>query len=394
MEKYHIGHEIEKEMRAQGMTARQLANEINLSPQAVYDIFKKDYIATDRLAMIQRVLERDFFKELSEALNNGGMLAEKEDESVIKERIEMLMPEDKLHVLDWEQYHDLAEEFIITEHHKPLIIYANDWAAQTSVINHVADSVLGIGKVYYLDLQRERKNGKTNEEMIQKVKTMPHPFIQVGSLGGDEDLRFLVDLAQLTGKKVFAYCRFTQTIENYNGNTEYHDTAIRTFGTWQGLIHFALVDDNFLSYRQMRQVYLADWGEDILSFIRSYMPDARTQENDNIVWGWLNDLDSLYRDYGAWLDVQVKMKKWLKGFNLMYIDDRLDIKKDGERWTISLPVGPITENSYGGKLMNKSPRRLSLWVEVQNDDIVDYEGSITQFLLGEDEEFELKRVKS
>lgn len=86
MEKYHIGHEIEKEMKAQGMSARQLAVEINLSPQAVYDIFKKNFIATDRLAMVQRVLGHDFFKELSEALNNGGVLAEKEDESVVKER--------------------------------------------------------------------------------------------------------------------------------------------------------------------------------------------------------------------------------------------------------------------------------------------------------------------
>ena len=117
MEKYHIGHEIEKEMRAKGMTARELAGEINLSPQAVYDIFKKNYIATDRLAMVQRVLGRDFFKELSEALKNGGILDKKEDESVVRERFEMLMPEDKLRVIDRERFYQLAEEFVNTEHH-------------------------------------------------------------------------------------------------------------------------------------------------------------------------------------------------------------------------------------------------------------------------------------
>ena len=124
MEKYHIGHEIEKEMRAKGMTARELAGEINLSPHAVYDIFKKNYIATDRLAMVQRVLGRDFFKELSEALKNGGILDKKEDESVVRERFEMLMPEDKLRVIDRELFYQLAEEFVNTEHHKPLVIFS------------------------------------------------------------------------------------------------------------------------------------------------------------------------------------------------------------------------------------------------------------------------------
>ena len=74
MEQYHIGQEIEKEMRAQGMTAKQLAEKINLTPQALYDIFKKGHIATDRLMDIQHVLGRDFFKELSQLAQHGGML--------------------------------------------------------------------------------------------------------------------------------------------------------------------------------------------------------------------------------------------------------------------------------------------------------------------------------
>ena len=90
---YHIGHEIETEMREQGMSAKQLAEKINLTPQAVYDIFKKNHIATDRLAEIQRVLGRDFFKELSQLANNESILADnsEEEESALKERFEMLI---------------------------------------------------------------------------------------------------------------------------------------------------------------------------------------------------------------------------------------------------------------------------------------------------------------
>ena len=160
MEKYHIGHEIEKEMRAKGMTARQLADEINLSPQAVYDIFKKNHIATDRLAEVQRVLGRDFFKELSQVVTNGGVLAEEEDESVVKERFEMLMPEDKLRVIDRERFYQLAEEFVNTEHHKPLVVFYNDWRVfQKDIIELYSDRDLRPGLVLYSVLSYLHKKG-------------------------------------------------------------------------------------------------------------------------------------------------------------------------------------------------------------------------------------------
>ena len=60
------------------MTAKQLAEKINLTPQALYDIFKKSHIATDRLMDIQHVLGRDFFKELSQLAQHGGMLGSRE----------------------------------------------------------------------------------------------------------------------------------------------------------------------------------------------------------------------------------------------------------------------------------------------------------------------------
>jgi len=165
---YHIGHEIEKELRAQGKSARWLADEICLTPQAVYDIFKRNHIATDRLADIQRVLGRDFFKELSQLTNNGDVLADEEDESVLQERFELLMPEDKLHVLKREAYEELIEEFVVTEHHKPLVIFTNDPYIKGSV-ERTADRELGIGQVFYLDLKREW--GKTYQMKTSSAKS-------------------------------------------------------------------------------------------------------------------------------------------------------------------------------------------------------------------------------
>ena len=78
-EKYHVGNEIKKELSVQGKSARWLADEICLTPQAVYDIFKKDSINTDRLIKIQRALGRDFFMEYSKHIKNGGVVADEED---------------------------------------------------------------------------------------------------------------------------------------------------------------------------------------------------------------------------------------------------------------------------------------------------------------------------
>ena len=68
----------------------------------------------------------------------------------------------------------------------------------------------------------------------------------------------------------------------------------------------------------------------------------------------------------------------------MFMDDKLNFKQDGSRWSISLPVDYITENTYKNKLMKDSLRRLSMWIEIQNDYIVDFEGSLRQSYLGDD----------
>jgi len=389
MEKYHIGHEIEKEMRAKGMTARELAWEINLSPQAVYDIFKKNYIATDRLAMVQRVLGRDFFKELSEALKNGGILDKKEDESVVRERFEMLMPEDKLRVIDRERFYQLAEEFVNTEHHKPLVIFYNDWRqVQTDLVELYADRDLRPGQVKYIDLKDLRKKGKSDDEIIRDYKVMPQPIVQVNCGNYDESFLFMKRLADETGKKVYAYCSEENALkDDYNSGIKYWDRAIETFGAWREQIHFAYLDDERQSYRRNRQLYLAYKWKDIIRFVwrkLSVLPSLRLGEDPNhaLVWNWLNNPNILMEDYRNWIEEVAEKNCQLSVYSLMYMDDEVIIKKeDDSRWRIILPA---CEN-YEWYVSNMVPERLkkayaltSLWIEADENGVYDYEGSIMQ----------------
>ena len=372
---YHIGHEIEKELRAQGKSARWLADEICLTPQAVYDIFKRNHIATDRLADIQRVLGRDFFKELSQLTNNGGILADEEDESVLLERFELLMPEDKLHVLKREAYEELIEEFVVTEHHKPLVIFTNDPYIKGSV-ERTADRELGIGQVFYLDLKREWGKNISDEDIISHVQDMPHPIVLVGCDACNYSFRFMVKLAQETGKKVFAYCLEDNHLINYTNNLEYHDPMIKYFGAWHEQIHFAFVDDERQSYRQTRQLFLANWGEDILSYLKLLMPFMKhDEEKDKSVWEWLNDPEKLYQAYKRYLDSKASGLYRLKDFLFMHMDDEVDIKQDGLRWIVKLPIDDLMVQSNQNVLMQMVPLQLSMWIDIDENGIWDYEDS-------------------
>jgi len=402
MEKYHIGHEIEKEMRAQGMTARQLAEKINLSPQAVYDIFKKDHITTDRLTMVQRALGRDFFKEFSQVATNGALLAEEEDDSMVKERFEMLMPEDKLRVIDRERFHQLAEEFVNTEHHKPLVIFYNDWRLlKEDIIELYSDRDLRPGQVLYVDLSGLHKKGKSDDEIIRDYKAMPQPIVRVSCGNLNESFSFMKKLADETGKKVYAYCSETNDLQDdhWNGIT-YRDRAIESFGGWSKQIHFAYVDDERQSYRRNRQLYLAYKERGIIWYLRSKLPllpspDMNKAKNYDLVWNWLHNPDCLMEDYRQWIEEKAANNCQLSFATLMYIDDEVIIKKEeNSRWRIILPA---CENyrlyvaDWAHKRLEKAYALTSLWIDADENGIHDHENSLIQNLLersGQDTESE------
>lgn len=388
MEKYHIGHEIEKEMRAKGKTVRELAREINLSPQAVYDILKKDYISTDRLGMVQRALGRDFFKELSEALSNGGILTEKEDESVVKERFGMLMPEDKLRVIDHERYCQLAEEFVNTEHHKPLVIFYNDRKqVQTDLIELFSDRDLRPGQVVYIDPSDLRKKGKSDDEIIRDHKAMPQPIVRVTCGVCDDSFLFMKRLADEAGKKVYAYCLAANELQDdYQSGIKYWDRAIEAFGSWCEQIHFAYVDDENQSYRRNRQLYLAYKWKGIIWYLRSKFGVLLVSMDEDpdraLVWDWLNNPNRLMEDYRQWIEAVAANNCQLSVFRLMYIDDEVIIKKeDDSKWRVILPACKNYERYVSkcvSERLKESSALTSLWVKADENGVHDYEGSIYQ----------------
>ena len=71
----------------------------------------------------------------------------------------------------------------------------------------------------------------------------------------------------------------------------------------------------------------------------------------------------------------------------MYLDD-LDIKQEGSRWILSLPWDSRIEEKYASQLfigIQNRKMKSSMWIEVKDNRIVDYEGSDYQmFYTGDD----------
>jgi hypothetical protein len=65
-----IGQMIKEELERQGRTKVWFAKSINRSDSTCYNIFNNNTIDTELLKVICKVLSHDFFKDLSEELNN------------------------------------------------------------------------------------------------------------------------------------------------------------------------------------------------------------------------------------------------------------------------------------------------------------------------------------
>jgi DNA invertase Pin-like site-specific DNA recombinase len=62
----NVGQLIKEELESQERTVTWLARKLNCTRATVYRIFEKNSLDTALLSAISKILNRDFFKELSE----------------------------------------------------------------------------------------------------------------------------------------------------------------------------------------------------------------------------------------------------------------------------------------------------------------------------------------
>ena len=302
MEEYHIGKEIEKEVRKQYPSIDAFAKALHRERQTVYDIFKRAHIATDRLMEVSRLLNRDFFKEFSNVLHFGET-SEEEDEAEVAECISQLMPENELQVIRAKRLPDLIDEFFLSERKKPMIIMHDDNDSIVADLRKVAEGILGKGMVKNITIKQE--DIFAFETSITRLSEMPQKAIEInytgsGNEGGFDDIILLAErLATESGKHVVTFCTcinalgiLRQTQEPASNRLTYCSWAEECFDTWHKRVHILVADNESKDFTRRHELYRASQSE---GYIDQAL--AAFEKDDNNVAGKilgkaLNDLST------------------------------------------------------------------------------------------------------
>ena len=257
MEKYHIGQEILKEVKAKFPSVAAFARELCKSSSATYEIFGKTSLDTDLLLKVSKLLDRDFFREFSEKCLNGEVAVE--DKDMTEKRVNCLLPEDELHVFTPYNCEMVFEEYFLLPRRKPLVAFcrSRDSITYTDAVSRIGEGIFGEGKVKTLMVD---KNALVDfEAQIPHMTALPQKAFVVcySGFGLQNDFDQIILLSEkllaASEKHVVVICKNNSRIENL-GHPKYISYAEPTFDTWKERI-FACVLDNsqndFVYYREL-----------------------------------------------------------------------------------------------------------------------------------------------
>ena len=344
MEKYNIGQEILKEVKAKYPSVTAFAKDLCKSSSATYEIFGKTSLDTDLLLKISQLLERDFFREFSEKCLNGEVAVE--DKDMTENHINCLLPEDELHVFTYDKHEMVLEEYFLLPRKKPLVAFCG-WkdrgeeacVKQTCVIG---ENIFGKGMVR--SLRVNPNNLADLEAQIPILTSIPQKafVILYRGRGLDNGYDYVILLTEkllaASGKHVVLICSNRNWVDEYS--LEYSSYAEPAFDTWKERIFACVLDNCENDFVYNRELYNAIKGRGYIDAIyhclfekdeegaQQYLAEARKLSTfkDTVIKSDVN----MERHQISMLDVRPEDKKLLERYNprvSMWIDI---IKETGE----------------------------------------------------------------
>lgn len=273
MEKYHIGQEILKEVKAKYPSVTAFAKDLCKSSSATYEIFGKTSLDTDLLLKVSKLLDRDFFREFSEKCLNGEV--DVEDKDMTENHINCLLPEDELHVFTYDKHEMVLEEYFLLPRKKPLVAFCG-WkdrgeeacVKQTCVIG---ENIFGKGMVR--SLRVNPNNLADLEAQIPILTSIPQKAFVIlyrgsGLQNGYDYVILLTEkLLTASGKHVVLICSNRNWINEYS--LEYSSYAEPTFDTWKDRIFACVLDNSQNDFVYYRELYYAIKGCGYIDAIRN-----------------------------------------------------------------------------------------------------------------------------
>ena len=201
MEKYHIGQEILKEVKAKFPSVAAFARELCKSSSATYEIFGKTSLDTDLLLKVSKLLDRDFFREFSEKCLNGEVAVV--DKQTAENSISLLLPEEKLYTILPSQTMDLMPR------KKPLVIFYSGARSRNlpRLVCKKGEEIYGEGMVR--EIRLEPTELMHFELGVMSLAKMPQKVVVIKcTMARDYNSHVLIAerLAEESGKHVVLLC--------------------------------------------------------------------------------------------------------------------------------------------------------------------------------------------
>ena len=368
MEKYHIGQEILKEVKAKYPSVTAFAKDLCKSSSATYEIFGKTSLDTDLLLKVSQLLDRDFFREFSEKCLNGEVAVE--DKDMTENHINCLLPEDELHVFTYDKHEMVLEEYFLLPRKKPLVAFCG-WkdrgeeacVKQTCVIG---ENIFGKGMVR--SLRVNPNNLADLEAQIPILTSIPQKAFVIlyrgsGLQNGYDYVILLTEkLLTASGKHVVLICSNRNWINEYS--LEYSSYAEPTFDTWKDRIFACVLDNSQNDFVYNRELYYAIKGCGYIDAIRNclgiFHPDGINEEKVKQLIAEAKEKLSTFKD--------------------------TIIKEDEERerhLISSLVVRPEDMKKFK---RHRSKEAVSIWIDISKatGTIRDWQGSFESDILSDD----------
>ena len=284
MEKYNIGQEILKEVKAKYSSVTAFAKDLCKSSSATYEIFGKTSLDTDLLLKVSKLLDRDFFREFSQKCLNGEVAVE--DKDMTENHINCLLPEDELHVFTYDKHEMVLEEYFLLPRKKPLVAFCGwkDREEEIKLTCVIGENIFGKGMVR--SLRVDSNNLADLEAQIPILTSIPQKafVILYRGRGLDNGYDYVILLTEklltASGKHVVLICDNRNWINEYS--LEYSSYAEPTFDTWKDRIFACVLDNSQNDFVYNRELYYAIKGCGYIDSIRNclgfFHPDGIDEE--------------------------------------------------------------------------------------------------------------------
>ena len=339
MEKYNIGQEILKEVKAKYPSVTAFAKDLCKSSSATYEIFGKTSLDTDLLLKVSQLLDRDFFREFSEKCLNGEVAVENKD--MTENHLNCLLPEDELHVFTYGKHEMVLEEYFLLPRKKPLVAFCG-WKDRGEEACIKLTCVIGeniFGKGMVRPLRFNSKNLADLEAQIPMLTSIPQKAFVIlykgsGLQNGYDHVILLAEkLLAASGKHVVLICSNRNGVSIINGKAVYSSNVEPTFDTWKERIFACVLDNCENDFVYNRELYNAIKGRGYIDAIyhclfekdeegaQQYLAEARKLSTfkDTVIKSDVN----MERHQISMLEVRPEDKKLLEGYNprvSMWID--------------------------------------------------------------------------